>query len=88
VTLYLGDTSAEAAGVIFWHDAEDDSRISAITGQTDEWITPRGSLGRGDLRSDGREAARIAPDRPGRPARLSGATLRLSPPVWRDRAAR
>jgi len=36
--------SAESAGAIIWHYDEDYDRIAAITGQSVEWIAPRGSL--------------------------------------------
>ncbi len=36
--------SAESAGAIVWHYDEDYERIAAITGQSVEWIAPRGAL--------------------------------------------
>lgn len=36
--------SAELAGATVWHYDEDFDRISAVTGQSTEWIAPRGSL--------------------------------------------
>lgn len=36
--------SAEAAGAVVWHYDEDFDRIAEVTGQTVEWIAPRGSL--------------------------------------------
>jgi hypothetical protein len=36
--------TAEAAGAVLWHYDEDYDRIAEITGQSTEWIAPRGSL--------------------------------------------
>lgn len=36
--------TAESAGAILWHYDEDYDRIAEITGQSVEWIAPRGSL--------------------------------------------
>lgn len=36
--------SAEAAGATVWHYDEDYDRIAELTGQSMEWIAPRGSL--------------------------------------------
>jgi predicted nucleic acid-binding protein len=36
--------TAEASGAVLWHYDEDYDRISEITGQSVEWIAPRGSL--------------------------------------------
>jgi predicted nucleic acid-binding protein len=36
--------SAEAGGAVVWHYDEDFDRIAAVTGQTTEWVAPRGSL--------------------------------------------
>jgi len=44
--------SAEAAGAVLWHYDEDYDRIAAITGQTVEWIAPRGSLLHGEPASE------------------------------------
>ena len=36
--------AAESAGAVVWHDDEDFERIAEITGQSVEWVAPRGSL--------------------------------------------
>lgn len=36
--------TAEVAGAVLWHYDEDYDRIAEVTGQTVEWIAPRGSL--------------------------------------------
>lgn len=36
--------SAELAGAIVWHYDEDFDRVAAVTGQSTQWIAPRGSL--------------------------------------------
>lgn len=35
---------AEAAGATVWHYDEDFDRIAEVTGQSCEWVAPRGSL--------------------------------------------
>ena len=35
---------AESAGAVVWHYDEDFDRIADITGQTVQWVAPRGSL--------------------------------------------
>ena len=44
ITDLLIAASAELAGVAVWHYDEDFDRIAAITGQSCQWIAPRGSL--------------------------------------------
>jgi predicted nucleic acid-binding protein len=36
--------TAESAGAVLWHYDEDYDRIAELTGQSVEWIAPRGSL--------------------------------------------
>jgi predicted nucleic acid-binding protein len=44
ITDLLIAASAELAGATVWHYDEDFDRIAAITGQSCQWIAPRGSL--------------------------------------------